>query len=64
VFAISRLVIKEKWKEIERLHLNLERLIARRGLQSTEAKWASQALDYKIYEYYQLKSKSFQWLFI
>ncbi len=31
-------------------------------LQSLEAKWASKALDYKIYEDYHLKTKLLQWL--
>jgi hypothetical protein len=62
VLAVNHLVIKKRWEEIERLHSKLEEVVAKKGLQSLEAKWASKALDYKIYEYYHLKTKLLQWL--
>lgn len=60
--AIKNVVKKKKWEEIERLHLNVEKIIARKGVQSPDAICASRALDYKIYEYYQCNNKSLRWL--
>jgi hypothetical protein len=62
ILAVNHLVIKKRWEEIERLHSKLEKVVAKKGLQSLEAKWASKALDYKIYEYYNLKTKLLRWL--
>jgi hypothetical protein len=55
VLAANDFTAKVKYEEIERMRLNLEKIVAKKGMQSPEAKWASQALDYKIYEYFRSK---------
>jgi hypothetical protein len=55
VLAINDLILKEKWEELIYLHINLEKIIAEKGLKSPEVIEAKHILDIKINEYCQIK---------